>query len=195
MSALPAAAAPHDSPEERLAHLASHDVLTGLPNRALLAERLQVALAQAGDDGTVVLLSIDLDDFKLVNDGLGHAAGDQLLRQLAGRLDRIRRPTDVLARQGGDEFVLLVELDGGADGAAAVASIGRRIAELLEAPFMVADAELRIGASIGAAIYPEHARDPREPASPRRLGDCTRPRRPGRALPPTAPAAPIRSPG
>ena len=145
--------------ETRLAYLAYHDPLTGLPNRALLAERLEAALARAGDDGSVVLLSIDLDDFKLVNDGLGHAAGDQLLHQLADRLDRVRRPSDVLARQGGDEFVLLVELDGDADGPAVVASIARRIAEQLEVPFTVAGAELRIGASVGAAMYPDQAGD------------------------------------
>jgi predicted signal transduction protein with EAL and GGDEF domain len=76
----------------------------------------------------VVLLSIDLDDFKLVNDGLGHAAGDLLPQHLANRLDRVRRSSDVLARQGGAGFMLLVELDVDADAPAVVASIGRRIA-------------------------------------------------------------------
>jgi diguanylate cyclase (GGDEF)-like protein len=151
---------PHEVEAEAcLAHLAYHDSLTGLPNRARLAERLEAALARAGDAGTVVLLSIDLDDFKLVNDGLGHAAGDLLLQHLANRLDRVRRPSDVLARQGGDEFMLLVELDVDADAPVVVASIARRIAELLETPFTVAGAELRIGASVGAAMYPDHARD------------------------------------
>ncbi|MGH2890385.1 MAG: putative bifunctional diguanylate cyclase/phosphodiesterase [Solirubrobacteraceae bacterium] len=145
--------------EARLAHLAYHDALTGLPNRAALAERLQAALRRAEGTGKVVLLSIDLDDFKLVNDGLGHAAGDELLRQLASRLDGVRRPSDLLARQGGDEFVMLVELPDGADGAAAAALIGARIAELLEAPFTVAAAEFRIGASVGAAVYPDDALD------------------------------------
>ncbi|MGH2859261.1 MAG: putative bifunctional diguanylate cyclase/phosphodiesterase [Solirubrobacteraceae bacterium] len=145
--------------EARLAHLAYHDALTGLPNRVALAERLQTALRRADGSGRVVLLSIDLDDFKLVNDGLGHAAGDELLRQLAGRLESVRRPFDVLARQGGDEFVMLVELPTGADGAAAAATIAARVSDLLEAPFTVAAAEFRIGASIGAAVYPDDALD------------------------------------
>jgi predicted signal transduction protein with EAL and GGDEF domain len=102
-----------------LAHLAYHDPLTGLPNRTQLAERLSTALPRtAPGGGSVALLSIDLDDFKLVNDGLGHAAGDELLRQVAARLSSVRRPGDVLARQGGDEFILLVELAAEGDAAA-----------------------------------------------------------------------------
>ena len=139
--------------EARLAHLAYSDALTGLPNRARLTDGLHEALAGVGD-GTVILLSIDLDDFKLVNDGLGHAAGDELLRQLAARLDSVRRPGDLLGRQGGDEFLLIVALPRTVDACAAAAAIGERIAEVLEQPFHVADAELRIGASIGAALYP-----------------------------------------
>lgn len=146
-------------PETRLAHLAYHDALTGLPNRACLTEGLEEALRRAGDDGVVVLLSIDLDDFKLVNDGLGHPAGDELLRQLARRLDGVRRPGDLLARQGGDEFLLVVELAAVSDAEAIAARLGQRIAEVLEPPFAVADAELRIGASIGAALYPRDAAD------------------------------------
>ncbi len=145
--------------EARLAHLAYHDPLTGLPNRAALAERLKNALARGARGSSLVLLSIDLDDFKLVNDGLGHAAGDELLHQLARRLDGVRRSSDLIARQGGDEFVMLVELDPGVDADEAAAAIGRRIAELLEAPFTVADAEFRIGASVGAAVYPEDGVD------------------------------------
>ncbi|MGA9859610.1 MAG: EAL domain-containing protein [Solirubrobacteraceae bacterium] len=145
--------------EARLAHLAYTDALTGLPNRARLAERLQGALTRAGEAGAVALLSIDLDDFKLVNDGLGHAAGDELLRQLAARLNAVRRPADLLGRQGGDEFLLIVELSQDADPVTAAAAIGQRIAGSLEAPFTVADAELRLGASIGAALYPHDAGD------------------------------------
>ncbi len=145
--------------EARLAHLAYHDPLTGLPNRAQLADRLGMALDRAAETGAVVLLSIDLDDFKLVNDGLGHAAGDELLRQLAARLDSVRRSADLLARQGGDEFILLVELPRRDGAAATAAAIGQRIGEALEPPFVIADAELRIGASIGAALYPGDARD------------------------------------
>ena len=143
----------------RLAHLAYHDPLTGLPNRAGLAERLQTALATADGGGRLALLSIDLDGFKLVNDGLGHAAGDELLCQVARRLEAVRRPTDLVARHGGDEFVMLAELEAGADAAAAAAAIGRRIGERMEAPFTVADAEFRVGASVGGAIYPDDAGD------------------------------------
>jgi diguanylate cyclase (GGDEF)-like protein len=144
---------------EDLTRLAYHDPLTELPNRARLAAHLDGALQRAGTEGAVILISIDLDDFKLVNDGLGHAAGDELLRQLAQRLDRVRRPEDLLARQGGDEFLLVVEPAPGADPARAAAAIGRRIAAALDEPFLVADAELRIGASVGAALHPHDARD------------------------------------
>lgn len=145
--------------DERLAHLAFHDPLTGLPNRAHLADRLQQALATAGDTGAVVLLSIDLDDFKLVNDGLGHAAGDELLCQVARRLQAIRGSGDLLARQGGDEFIVLLELEDRATAATTAAAVARRLIDLVEEPFQIADAELRIGASIGAAVYPADAAD------------------------------------
>ena len=148
--------------DRRLAHLAYHDSLTGLPNRAALSRCLTDALHRARRGARVVLVSIDLDDFKLVNDGLGHGAGDEVLRQAAERLGHARRPRDVLARQGGDEFLILVELDSGADAASAAgaaAAIGRRIGELFEAPFAVAEAEFRIGASVGAAVYPDDGRD------------------------------------
>ena len=95
--------------EREIAHLAYHDSLTDLPNRALLEEHLDLALARARRNGhAVALLYVDLDDFKLVNDSLGHAAGDELLRRVADRLGSMGRETDLLARQGGDEFLLLV---------------------------------------------------------------------------------------
>jgi diguanylate cyclase (GGDEF)-like protein len=105
-----------------LAHLAYHDPLTGLPNRAHLTVRLEAALERRST-ASLALLSIDLDDFKLVNDGLGHAAGDELLRQLADRLRRVCRTGDLLARHGGDEFILLVELAAESDPPAAAATI------------------------------------------------------------------------
>ena len=160
VSALPklAAASPAEG-DGRLARSAGLDALTGLPDRLAVAERLREAMDRARGGAGLVLLSIDLDDFKLVNDGLGHAAGDEVLRQLAERLDNVRRPCDVVARQGGDEFMMLVELESGADVGAAAASLGRRIADVLETPFRIGGAEFRIGASVGAAVYPGPAPD------------------------------------
>src|SRR5437870_7195006 len=95
--------------EEQLAFLAYHDKLTGLPNRHMFEELLDLSLARAKrHEQGVAVLCMDLDDFKLVNDSLGHAAGDQLLQQVAERLREATRDTDLVARQGGDEFLLLL---------------------------------------------------------------------------------------
>lgn len=94
---------------EQIAHLAYHDQLTGLPNRAQLADRLRGATETAKESGgAVALLCLDLDDFKLVNDGLGHEVGDRLLCAIAGRLEDGTRHGDLLVRPGGDEFMLLL---------------------------------------------------------------------------------------
>nr|BFE72545.1 EAL domain-containing protein [Actinoplanes digitatis] len=106
--------------EDELSKQAFTDSLTGLPNRALFRDRLEQAVARRRSDGRVTVLLIDLDDFKLVNDNLGHSAGDKLLSTLAGRLRAEMRPGDTLARLGGDEFAILVE-DLDLDGAAALA--------------------------------------------------------------------------
>jgi diguanylate cyclase (GGDEF)-like protein/PAS domain S-box-containing protein len=106
--------------EDELSKQAFTDSLTGLPNRALFRDRLEQAVARRRADGTVTVLLIDLDDFKLVNDNLGHSAGDELLATLAGRLRAETRPGDTLARLGGDEFAILIE-DLDLDGAAALA--------------------------------------------------------------------------
>lgn len=158
--------APSHEDETYLAHLAYRDPLTDLPNRVRLAERLSVSLPQAAErGGSVVLLSIDLDGFKAVNEGLGHEAADELLCQVAGRLESIRRPTDLLVRHGGDEFGLLAELEPCVEPPAVVSAIAERITRVLETPFTLAEAEaeaeVRIGASVGAAIYPTHALDER----------------------------------
>ena len=153
--------APSREDEDYLAHLAYHDPLTDLPNRVRLAERLREALPRAVDGASVALVSIDLDAFKSVNDGLGRDAGDELLRQVARRLDSILRTNDMLVRQGGDEFTLLAELEAGLDATAVVVAMAERIHGVLEDSFRLADSELRLAASVGAAIYPQDAPDAR----------------------------------
>jgi diguanylate cyclase len=127
---------------------ATHDPLTGLPNRLLFADRAVVALAAARRSGAVpVVLMLDLDRFKEVNDTLGHHHGDLLLSQVAYRLSEVLRESDTVARFGGDEFVLLLA-DGGP---AAGARVAVRIAEALEAPFQLGDVAVGVEASIGIA--------------------------------------------
>ncbi|MCU1497929.1 MAG: Diguanylate cyclase/phosphodiesterase with sensor(S) [Acidimicrobiales bacterium] len=137
---------------ERSWHHARHDDLTGLPNRVRLLEHLARLHRMPGREG-VGLLFVDIDGFKNVNDSLGHAVGDQLLRDLAQRLRGTIRPTDLLARHGGDEFVVVVE-PGEVHRAAAVAD---RIQEALHHPFDVAGTSLPLSASIGIAFAdPDH---------------------------------------
>jgi diguanylate cyclase (GGDEF)-like protein/PAS domain S-box-containing protein len=145
--------------QEQIAFLAYHDSLTRLPNRALLDEHLALALARARRHANAVaLLYIDLDDFKAVNDSLGHAAGDELLRRIALRLRGVVRSTDLLARQGGDEFlILLTDLDEDPRGSAE--KVAKQVEAALLEPFQIADAEFEVGASTGISIYPEDASD------------------------------------
>jgi len=130
---------------EQLTHAATHDGLTELPNRAALVERLDELLARA-DVGQVSVLFIDLDNFKLVNDSLGHGVGDELLRQVASRLRHVMRDTDRLARLGGDEFVVLV--DGGVDPAV----VAERLRRAVQRPIVIEEHELVVTASIGFAV-------------------------------------------
>ena len=136
--------------EHRLTELAFSDELTGLANRARMRARITDALvATAGDETPVSLLFIDLDGFKAVNDSLGHAMGDLLLRQAADRLLDAVRPDDTVARLGGDEFAVLLppcaELGGPRE-------VGRRLLHVLEAPFLLGEAEITVSASIGVAV-------------------------------------------
>ncbi|MEX2275133.1 MAG: EAL domain-containing protein [Actinomycetota bacterium] len=154
--------------EEQVAFLAYHDKLTGLPNRALFEEMVEMALGRAKrHDLGVGVLFLDLDNFKLVNDSLGHHAGDELLRQLAERLRGCTRETDLVARQGGDEFLLLLsDLERGTgampgtDAALLVAeSVGSRVKEAFEQPFTLNGQEFFASASIGISLFPQDAQD------------------------------------
>ncbi len=145
--------------QEQLAYLAYHDPLTGLANRILVEQELDLALARARRTRrAVALMFVDLDDFKEVNDRFGHATGDRLLAAVATRLRTVLRDSDLLARQGGDEFiVLLADLD--EDPRRAAESVGAKLLDALHEPFAVAGAELRTGASIGISVYPHDAAD------------------------------------
>ena len=145
--------------EQQVTYLAYHDALTSLPNRALLEEHLKLALARSRRSGAgVALLHIDLDTFKLVNDSLGHAGGDRLLCSLAVRLQAATRATDLLARPGGDELLLLLA-DVHEDPVAVAEQTASRIVTALQEPFEVNGAEFQVGASIGISVYPRDARD------------------------------------
>ncbi len=146
--------------EEELKHQAFHDALSGLANRALFRDRLEHALARAARSrSSLAVLFLDLDDFKLVNDSLGHAAGDDLLVAVAGRLAKSLRAGDTAARFGGDEFAVLLEEISGLDEACEVAD--RIIAEL-RVPLAIEDREVQVHASIGIAISPIGDEDPAE---------------------------------
>jgi diguanylate cyclase (GGDEF)-like protein/PAS domain S-box-containing protein len=136
--------------EAELAHAATHDPLTGLPNRSLLLDRLAMALGRAERlPGAACVLLFDLDRFKVVNDSLGHAAGDQLLVEVADRLRQIVRPGDTVARLGGDEFIMVCEdLNGEID----AIGIADRVAEVLRGTFVLDDAEVTVSASVGIAV-------------------------------------------
>jgi diguanylate cyclase (GGDEF)-like protein len=140
----------------RLAHLAYHDHLTGLPNRARFQEHLEVALARAGRDGScVAVLFIDLDGFKQVNDDHGHGAGDSLLRAVGDRLSMISREGDVVARLGGDEFLMLVCLP--AADQVQLDALCNRVYQQLLTPVCVDGADLEVSGSIGLALFPRDA--------------------------------------
>ncbi|MFL9938304.1 MULTISPECIES: putative bifunctional diguanylate cyclase/phosphodiesterase [Paraburkholderia] len=138
---------------QRLAH---HDSLTGLPNRArineLLFERTAVSAAQR--DGLFAVLLIDLDGFKAINDSLGHAAGDQILQEAAVRLREVMPATDIVGRLAGDEFVVISEAP---EPSRDVRLIADSIVKTLARPFVLTEALVHIGASVGVALYPEHA--------------------------------------
>jgi diguanylate cyclase (GGDEF)-like protein/PAS domain S-box-containing protein len=142
--------------ESALRRLAYNDHLTGLPNRVLLTDRASQALARARREGSrLALLFMDLDRLKAVNDTLGHAAGDELLRQVGARLADAFRDEDTASRVGGDEFVLLVRVVDEAE----AARIAERLVALVSEPFVVGGDEALTSASVGVAIFPEHGAD------------------------------------
>jgi diguanylate cyclase (GGDEF)-like protein/PAS domain S-box-containing protein len=151
--------------DEHVAFREYHDELTGLPSRAMFEELLELSLARARrHDGAVAVLCVDLDDFRLVNDSLGHATGDALLQQVADRLREATRETDLVARRGGDQFSLLladIDADETQPDAAQLRADGvaRRIQESLLTPFDVEQSEVYVTASIGISLFPTDADD------------------------------------
>jgi len=146
--------------EEQLAHQAFHDALTGLPNRALFMERLRHALARAQRQATTVgVIFLDLDNFKVVNDSLGHEAGDSLLVAVAGRLSACLRAGDTVARLGGDEFTVLLEDLAGDD---QLLGLAERITQVLHAPLLIGGREIVTTGSLGIAASVGDSRLPDE---------------------------------
>jgi diguanylate cyclase (GGDEF)-like protein len=143
-----------------IAYLAYHDPLTGLANRAALDDALAISVAEArASDTSVALAFADLNEFKRVNDSLGHDLGDELLCQVAGRLREAVRPADLVVRQGGDEFLVLIR-GLPRDGRAAAELVGQRIADAVNAPFTLGAAELLVDAAVGISLFPDDASSP-----------------------------------
>ncbi|MBU1275893.1 MAG: EAL domain-containing protein [Proteobacteria bacterium] len=139
--------------EERITYLAYHDALTGLPNRRLFSDRLEVAIATATrKKQRLALLFLDLDNFKHVNDGLGHAAGDELLQETSRRLRGKVRDEDTVARLGGDEFILLLV---GVQEAEYAAVVAQRVLDDLARPFRLRGKEFYLSASVGITLFPD----------------------------------------
>ncbi|MBI2396548.1 MAG: EAL domain-containing protein [Xanthomonadales bacterium] len=143
--------------EQALLQLAKYDPLTGLPNRAMFLERLHAALLQARRHGTqLALLFVDLDRFKHVNDSLGHAVGDGLLKEVGQRLRHRLREGDLVARLGGDEFTIMLE---GIQGAHEVAALANLLLQVFAQPVVVEGRELAVGLSIGISLFPSDGDD------------------------------------
>jgi len=146
--------------EDRIRHLAHHDELTGLPNRTLIRDRLEEAMRKAREDGGCLALAfVDLDGFKLVNDGLGHNAGDALLQAIAARMQDCLRGGDTLGRLGGDEFVIL--LPDVSDNAQALNPLLESIRDAVGAPVLVDGQAVQVGCSMGVVMYPRDGDDPK----------------------------------
>ena len=143
--------------EETIKQMAYHDALTGLPNRRLFSDRLNLALAHARrNQQKLAVMMLDLDNFKEANDTLGHSEGDKLLQAVGERLTSLLRKGDTVARMGGDEFMLLLPEIAGGEGAAEVA---QRILESIREPYVFDDHELHVTTSVGIAVYPDDGKD------------------------------------
>jgi diguanylate cyclase (GGDEF)-like protein/PAS domain S-box-containing protein len=145
------------SAERKLKHMARFDALTGLANRTQFTERLGLALARAARSrNSFALMFIDLDRFKAINDSLGHAAGDELLRTMAARLSAQVRGADLVARLGGDEFVILVE---DVDDAASIRTLADRLLQAIAEPMTLQQRRFQISGSVGISVYPNDGDD------------------------------------
>jgi diguanylate cyclase (GGDEF)-like protein/PAS domain S-box-containing protein len=143
--------------EQKLADMATHDSLTGLPNRTLLSDRLTMGLALSRRTGNrLAVLMLDLDKFKVINDTMGHGVGDQLLKSVAERLIGVTRKSDTIARIGGDEFVLVLPQISSPDNAAMLA---QRILDVFREPFIFDGHQLDVTTSIGIAVYPDDGKE------------------------------------
>jgi len=143
--------------EQKLEEMATHDFLTGLPNRVLLTDRFNMAAALAQRNKTrLAVMSLDLDKFKSINDTLGHEAGDQVLKTVSTRLTGIIRASDTLARIGGDEFVLVMQETKRKEDATAIA---RKMLDTFAEPLLIDGHQVHLSTSIGIAIYPGEAED------------------------------------
>lgn len=144
--------------EAEMRHQATHDALTGLPNRNMLHEHLQRAIQVARQKGGLTaVVFVDLDQFKFINDSLGHQVGDELLKTVAQRLQACLRDTDMVARQGGDEFVLVLQNQTG--GEQGIAEVMQRILAAVARPWQAGDREFQVTASIGVSRYPADGKD------------------------------------
>jgi diguanylate cyclase (GGDEF)-like protein len=143
--------------EQKLEEMATHDFLTGLPNRRLLLDRFTIAAALAHrNKDRIAVMSLDLDNFKSINDTFGHDAGDQVLKVISTRLVRILRASDTFARVGGDEFISVMMETDHIEGATAIA---QKILDSFTEPLSIAGHQLHLSTSIGLAIYPEDGED------------------------------------
>jgi diguanylate cyclase (GGDEF)-like protein len=143
--------------EQQLNYLATHDVLTGLPNRILFMDRLELALVQSRRNRhKLAVMMFDLDDFKNVNDTLGHMVGDKLLKEVGNRLTGLLRQNDTVARLGGDEFIVLLSDFERMEDVNRIAGI---ILKAFQQPFVCGNHKIDTKASIGIAIYPDDCED------------------------------------